>query len=314
MIKTGSATILSSAARLQGEMVADEEIILAGTFLGTMRTSRSLQVANSGTIEGEIHADSVLVLGRVVGPIYATDRIELQPGAIVEGDLEAQRVRIHDEVVFNGRCRITGTSASRRQYLVPAVVQVFGPEPSSQALEGVGLAAEGLLRDFGFEIEVRPERAGQGVQTLRPIFRSREALPYAQLRERLHEVEAALQSASGPETNRFLGVLSRRSDRDTEAPQTTGADAARAVVEALGSLRNAALMLGPVIVTRLEADRGPRLTVRTRQDSMPPEGVATGGAPDPSSLLLSLQKVQTEISRDLLASATARNERAMNAG
>jgi len=305
VIKTGSATILSAAAKLQGELVADEEVILAGVFEGVLRTSRTVQVATSGTLEGEVHAESVLVLGRVTGPIHAADRIELQAGAVVTGDLEAQRVRIHEDVIFNGRCRITGGEATRRQYLVPAVVQVLGPAPSAAELESVGRAAEGFLRDFGFEVEVRGERSKHDLQTLRPIFRSRDALPYARLRERLRDVEEALQSASGePARSRF--GLPQRNGKPSEPLQTTGADGARQVVEALASLHNAALMLGPVIVTRLEAARGSRITVRVRQDSMPPEDVATAGAPDPGTLLLSLQKVQSEVSRDLLASASVR--------
>lgn len=300
MIKTGSATIVSAGAHLVGEMVADEEVIMAGDFDGMLRTTRSLQVANTGCVKGEIHADTVLVLGRVEGPIRAVERIELLPGAVVEGDLEAQGVRIHDEVVFNGHCRITGPAAVRRQYLVPAVVQALVQEASSQDLEGVTRAAEGLLRDFGFEVEVRADRAGKEGQAMRPIFRSNEALPYASLRERLRHVEEALTVATAVPAER-AGLLP-----GGEPLQTTGADAARAVVEAMGQLRSAALLLGPVIMTRTEAERGPRFTVRVREDSLPPEGVAAAGTPDPSALLLSLQKVQTEVTRDLLASAVAR--------
>jgi cytoskeletal protein CcmA (bactofilin family) len=300
MIKSGSATIVSTGARLVGEMVADEEVVMAGEFQGTLRTTRSLQVANTGCVKGEIFADSVLVLGRVEGPIRATERIELQPGAIVDGDIEAQSVRIHDQVVFNGRCRITGPAAVRRQYLVPAVVQALTQESSPQAIESVTRAAEGFLRDFGFEVEVRADRVGKDAQALRPIFRSSEPLPYASLRERLRHVEEALTIATAAPT--------LRADRSPggEPLQTTGADAARAVVEAMGQLHNAALLLGPVIMMRTEAERGPRFTVRVRQDSLPPEGVAAAGTPDPSALLLSLQKVQTEVTRDLLASAVAR--------
>jgi cytoskeletal protein CcmA (bactofilin family) len=312
MLKSGSATIVSVGARLVVEMLADEEVVLAGTFEGILRTTRSLQVAATGCILGEIHGDSVLVLGRVVGPITAVDRIELQPGSNVEGDLAAQRVRIHDDVLFNGHCRITGPEAARRQYLVPAVVQFLGEEPSPQALETVELAAEGFLRGFGFEIEVRPDRAGQGSQALRPIFRSRDALPYAQLREQLRSVQVALQSATFPAAtpNRFSRSTSNTaSGSHDETLQTTGTDGARALVEAMGQLRDSALMLGPVIVTRYEAERGPRLAVRVREDSMPPETVAAGGAPDPGTLLVSLQKAQTEVARDLLASAMARSAR-----
>lgn len=303
MIKPGSATILSSAVRFNGELISDDDVILAGQFEGVLRTSRSLQVANTGVLRGEAHADSVIVLGRVDGPIHAVERIELQPGSSVNGDLAAQRVRIHDDVIFNGHCRITGAEASRRQYLLPTVLHAFGTGANPQALAGVQAAAEGLLRDFGFDVEVKSERPGPGIQTVRPIFRSRDAVPYSRLRERLRSLEEALQSASTPDTGRErrFGVLSRRTDKDAEPLQVTGADGARALFDALAQLHSATLMLGPVIVTRLEEGRGPRLTVRVRQDSLPSEAVAAAGAPDPSQLLLSLQKVQTEVVRDLSA-------------
>jgi len=175
----------------------------------------------------------------------------------------------------------------------------------------VQTAAEGLLRDFGFEPEVRTERVTAGTQTLRPIFRSRDPLPYSHLRERLRSLEEILQSVSAaePGRERRFGVLSRRSDKDGEPLQTTGADGARALLDAMAQLHNATLMLGPVIVTRLEEDRGARLTVRAREDSLPAENVAQGGAPEPGALLLSLQKVQTEVVQDLGASFMPRAAR-----
>ncbi len=308
MIRSGSATILSTAARLSGELTADEDVILAGTFEGVLRTSRSVQVAPTGVVTGEIHAESVVVLGRVIGPIRAVERIELQAGCVVDGDLAAQRVRIHDDVIFNGHCRITGAEAVRRQYLVPAVVQSFGGDPTPQAFAGVHAAAETFLRDFGFEIEVRQEKVAAGMQTLRPIFRSRDAVPYASLRESLRNVEIALHTASTPEVKgeRRFSVLGKRGDKDSEVLQTTGSDGARALIEALAQLRNAAVLVGPVIMTRMESEQGPRLTVRVRQDSLPPEAVSAAGVPDPSALLLSLQKVQSEVVRDLGESMLAR--------
>jgi cytoskeletal protein CcmA (bactofilin family) len=302
MIKSGSATILSSTTRFIGELTSDEEIVLAGSFEGSLRTSRSVQVTTTGSMQGEIHADSVLVMGRVAGPIHAVDRIELQAGAVVNGDLSAQRVRIHDDVIFNGNCRITGPEATRRQYLVPALVQVFDAEPSAQALGGVERAAENFLHDFGFDIELRPESAASG--TLRPIFRSRDPLPYSHLREKLRFVEHALQSATSPETPRERR-FGRKRDSGDAALQITGADGARALVEALNRLRNVALLVGPVVVTRFEEERGPRLAVRVHHDSLPNDTTAPE-PPDPSNLLVSLQKVQSEILRDLSASTQAR--------
>ena len=228
MIKPGSASILSPSTRIVGDLNSEDEIVLSGTFEGTLRSTRSVQIANSGRLTGEIHADTVTVLGQVHGPIHAFDRIELQGGAVVHGDLTAQRVRIHDDVIFNGNCKITGAESARRQYLLPAMVQSFGTPAAAQELSRVATAAETFLNEFGFDVELRADKPSDGAQTLRPIFRSREALPFGRLRERLRGVEQALQNAASPDApkpNRFGGFLKKT---DSEAPlQTTGADGAR---------------------------------------------------------------------------------------
>lgn len=299
MLKPGSATILSPSTRIVGDLTSEDEIVLSGTFEGTLRSSRNIQIANSGRLTGEVHADTVLVLGQVQGPIHAIDRIELQGGAVVNGDLSAQRVRIHDDVIFNGNCRITGAETARRQYLLPAMVQVFGTPAAAQELSRVANAAETFLNEFGFDVELRADRPADGAQTLRPIFRSRDALPFGRLRERLRGVEQALQSAAAPDApkaNRFGGFLKKT---DAEAPlQTTGADGARALLDALAHLRNAAVMMGPVIVTRFEANHGNEVAVRARPEclSVDPSGTTP---PDPSALLVSMQKVHTDVVRDL---------------
>ena len=189
-------TILSANARFVGDLVSDEDIHLAGAFEGKLHTSRSVVVAPSAHVQGEIQAVTVLISGRVDGPVMATDRIELQPGAIVNGDLCAQHIRMQDNVIFNGGCRMQEPEAPRRQYLLPALVQGFEACASPEALAQVQRAAERFLRDFGFEVEVRPDQGSQGGANARPIFRSREPMPYAHLREKLRSVERALQSAA----------------------------------------------------------------------------------------------------------------------
>ncbi len=301
MIKPGSATILSPSTRIVGDLNSEEEIVLSGTFEGTLRSARNIQIAPTGRLNGEIHAETVLVLGQVQGPIHAHDRIELQGGAVVHGDLDAQRVRIHDDVIFNGNCRITGAEAGRRQYLLPAMVQSFGAPAAAQELSRVATAAETFLSEFGFDVELRADRPADGAQALRPIFRTRDALPFGSLRERLRGVEQALQNAASPDApkaNRFGGFL-KKTDAETQL-QATGADGARALLDALSHLRNAAVMVGPVIVTRFEADQGIEVAVRARPDCLSIDQTGTA-PPDPSALLVSMQKVHTEMVRDLAA-------------
>ena len=168
-----------------------------------------------------------------------------------------------------------------RHYLLPTLLRSLGDAPYED-IEHAERATENFLRGLGFELETRaarPDRTG----SLRPIFRSAEAVPYATLRERLQRVEHALRAAAS---------------ESPEPPlQGTGSAGAREVVMALARLRRAALVVGPVALVRRDENPGNlHLAVRARP---PWPETGTGDSPDPASLLLSLQKMQHELLDDL---------------
>jgi cytoskeletal protein CcmA (bactofilin family) len=57
-------------------------------------------------MNGDVHAREVIVGGTLTGSIYATDRIELQPTAVVTGDITAQLVLVQEGGVVNGRVQM----------------------------------------------------------------------------------------------------------------------------------------------------------------------------------------------------------------
>ncbi len=123
---------------------------------------------------------------------------------------------------------------------------------------------------------------------LRPIFRSREPVAYRKLQENVSKLAKVLRSAAG-DADATL--------RD-ELPQATGAAGARELASALSRLRRAALVVGPIAMTRFDENPGTRhLAVYERTNSLPePSG---GQTPDPAALLVSLQKAQHEILDEL---------------
>lgn len=288
-----TSTVFSAGTRIVGMLESVENIVLAGTVEGNIRTDRSVHLTPESVVHGDIDAAEVLVMGHVEGEIRASQRIEIRSGATVNGKILAPQVRVQEGVVLNAEVRMSGPDAAQRHYLLPTLLKSYDRTPNPQALEGAERAAETFLRTLGFEVETRT-RTNEKTDTIRPIYRLREPIGYPQLRKRLSEVERVFQQA----------VESNGKDAAPGAlDATTGANGARELVAALGKLRSAALLVGPVIVTRFESEAGtPKVVVRLRPDSMP-EHIGPK-APDPSALLISMQRVQTEVVQSLDAAAS----------
>jgi cytoskeletal protein CcmA (bactofilin family) len=54
-------------------------------------------------MNGDVHAREVIVGGTLTGNVYASERVELQPTAVVTGDIAAQVVLVQEGGVVNGR-------------------------------------------------------------------------------------------------------------------------------------------------------------------------------------------------------------------
>ena len=58
-------------------------------------------------MEGEIHADHVIINGTVRGPVHTRELLELQPKARIEGDVYYKALEMHQGAVIAGQLRPT---------------------------------------------------------------------------------------------------------------------------------------------------------------------------------------------------------------
>ncbi len=61
----------------------------------------------NANISADLSAKDVLILGRVVGNVTASGRVELRAGCVVEGDISALRLAVEDNAVFRGKVDLT---------------------------------------------------------------------------------------------------------------------------------------------------------------------------------------------------------------
>jgi len=91
-------TLIGPEVVLRGELQFAGGLYLEGSLLGSAVALEGrpaqLTIAARGRVEGEVHAPVVVVHGSVLGDIHASERLELGPGARVEGRLHYTLLQI----------------------------------------------------------------------------------------------------------------------------------------------------------------------------------------------------------------------------
>ena len=97
-------TIIGPTIAISGELTSGEDITVQGRLNGQVMVKEALlTIGEQAQIKADVRGLRVLIKGRVKGSIVASERIELAPGATVEGSLSANRVVLADGTQFNGR-------------------------------------------------------------------------------------------------------------------------------------------------------------------------------------------------------------------
>lgn len=96
-------SIVSSNLKITGDLTSDGDIQIEGLVEGNV-TSRMLTIGESGTVKGEIIADSVTVAGAVDGKIEART-VTLAQTSDVTGDISHEALGIEAGARFEGSCK-----------------------------------------------------------------------------------------------------------------------------------------------------------------------------------------------------------------
>jgi len=90
----------------------DGKIETAGTFRidsvmkGTLVSEDTLILGEHAIVEGEIQGNRIVVAGRFDGTMRAKTKVEIQPSAVVTGEIHSPCVVIEAGAIFDGHCHM----------------------------------------------------------------------------------------------------------------------------------------------------------------------------------------------------------------
>jgi len=104
---TTIGTLIGAGTTIEGTLSYTGGLRIDGCVKGDVRNGSGdpgmVVISEQGSVEGEVHATRLVVSGKVVGPLYVSDVLELQPKARVNGDVHYKALEMHHGAVVEGR-------------------------------------------------------------------------------------------------------------------------------------------------------------------------------------------------------------------
>ncbi len=115
--------VLHSDVEIQGTLKFAGELTFEGKLDGEIRGEGILHLGDSAAVKGDIHADSVVVRGKINGNITAKDRIEIKAKTELFGDIKAAKLVVEEGVTFVGKSEVNPNKAAPTPPPVPRGIE-----------------------------------------------------------------------------------------------------------------------------------------------------------------------------------------------
>jgi cytoskeletal protein CcmA (bactofilin family) len=103
-----NTTIIGNGACFNGVVKVNGSLRIDGEVEGQLQVTEAITVGPTGVVKAEISANSAIIGGRIKGRIWAKDKVVLQRGSRLEGDVHAALFKIEDGAFFQGNCAMGG--------------------------------------------------------------------------------------------------------------------------------------------------------------------------------------------------------------
>jgi cytoskeletal protein CcmA (bactofilin family) len=110
---------LEQGVKLEGKLEATGTFRIDSAMKGTLSSDDTLVLGEHAAVEGQIHGNFVIIAGRFDGVIHARGRVEIQPNAIVTGEVHSPCLVIEPGAIFDGQCHMLAPTEAAKPVTIP---------------------------------------------------------------------------------------------------------------------------------------------------------------------------------------------------
>ncbi len=102
-------SLIAQGTQIIGNIVFTDGLRVDGNVTGNIHAQDNgtsiLVISEEAKVQGEVRANHIIINGTVIGPVYASNMLELQPKARIEGDVDYIALEMHQGALIAGQLR-----------------------------------------------------------------------------------------------------------------------------------------------------------------------------------------------------------------
>ena len=114
-------SLIAQGTCIEGNLKFTDGLRIDGDVIGDIGACEGgasiLVISETASVTGRIFAEHVIVNGRVMGPVHASELLELQPKANIAGDVSYKALEMHQGAVISGQLRPTNQLLEEKHVL-----------------------------------------------------------------------------------------------------------------------------------------------------------------------------------------------------
>ena len=126
MLKKGSGTteqseisaFLGKGTEFKGVLSFEGTIRVDGKIEGEVISKDTLIAGDGAFLQGEISVGTIILSGKIVGNINASQKVHLLAPANIQGNIKPPKLIIEEGVTFDGKCEMAGEKTTSEQKVV----------------------------------------------------------------------------------------------------------------------------------------------------------------------------------------------------
>lgn len=111
-VSQGALNSLVIGTVVEGTVQAESDIRIDGYLKGTLVCKGKVIIGPKGSIEGEIKAQNAMIEGRFKGTVHIEDLLQVKETAIVEGEINTDKLAVSPGAKFNVTSRMQAAHKS----------------------------------------------------------------------------------------------------------------------------------------------------------------------------------------------------------
>jgi cytoskeletal protein CcmA (bactofilin family) len=97
----GMSTTIEGDVHFKGGLRIDGHV--KGNVIADASQISMLVISEDATVEGEVRVAHLVVNGKIVGPVFSSELLELQPKARINGDVYYKALEMHGGALVSGK-------------------------------------------------------------------------------------------------------------------------------------------------------------------------------------------------------------------